>query len=94
MTLSKPSTVKKPVKCYFSEAEKIKINQLAADENKSISSYIREAVLSTRLKKGSSVYSSAVEAACRTYSGISRTSMEAIVSAVIVSLHDSTHSAN
>tara|TARA_R100000315_G_scaffold17738_1_gene6234 strand:+ start:1581 stop:1865 length:285 start_codon:yes stop_codon:yes gene_type:complete len=91
MTLSKPSAPKKPVKCYFSESEKSKINEIATAENKSISSYIRETVLYSRPKKGKTVYSDAVEAACRSYSGISRTHMEAIVSAVIVSLHESTN---
>ena len=90
MTLSKPTATKKPVKCYFSESEKSKIIEFAAAENKSISSYIRETVLYSRPKKGTTVYIDAVEAACRTYSGISRTNMEAIVSAVIISIHDST----
>lgn len=89
MTLSKPAA-KKPVKCYFSESEKSRINEIAAAENKSISSYIRETVLYSRPKKGKTVYSDAVEAACRSYSGIPRIHMEAIVSAVIVSIHDST----
>ena len=92
MTLSKPSAAKKPVKSYFSESEKNKINKIAIAKNKSISSYIRETVLHSWPKRGSSVYSDAVEAACRSYSGISRTHMEAIVSAVIVSLHQSTNS--
>ena len=89
MTLSKPAA-KKPVKCYFSESEKSKIDAIAAAENKSTSSYIRETVLYSRPKKGKTVFSDAVEAACRSYSGIPRIHMEAIVSAVIVSIHDST----
>jgi hypothetical protein len=42
----------------------------------------------SRLPRGRHVYAQAVEAACRSYSGLPRSQMEAIVSAVIISLEN------
>jgi len=94
MSLSNKSDTKKPIKCYFSELERSKIEKFAAAENKPISCWIRETVLHKEIKKSRAVFSNAVEAASRRYSGIPRTQMEAIVSSVIISIYDSTQSEN
>jgi len=94
MSLSSKTDTKKPIKCYFSAEERSKIETFAAAENKAISCWIRDTVLHQKIKKGRTVFTSAVEAASRKYSGIPRIHMEAIVSSVIVSIHDSTQSEN
>lgn len=69
--------------------------QLQILDNQSQSTGIPKAALlrewafnGSKLPKGPSVYSDAVEAAASVYSGIPRATMESIVSAVIISLNN------
>jgi hypothetical protein len=87
-TLSSKSDQKVQVHVFITDKEKTMLDTEALSKNMSRSALIREKLRqhSFEMKRGSAVYSAAVEAACRVYSGIPRSAMESVVAAVICSL--------
>ena len=73
---------------YVSNKERLALSSEAQANKVTRSSLIRKRLYGSEfeMKKGRTVYASAVEAACQTYSGILRAHMESIVAAVIRSL--------
>ena len=82
------STARKKYSVSLSEAELKIIDDHAANCNVTRSELIRDCALQGPggIPQGSQVYADALEAAARSYSGIPRTAMAGIVSAVITSL--------
>ena len=84
-------TVRKQFKVYFTEQEREILDEQAKELGLTRGEIIRRRALSAPaheagLPQGSHVYADALEAAARSYSGIPRTAMAGIVSAVIKSL--------
>jgi hypothetical protein len=85
------SETRTAVKIYLSAEERKTLDQQAKELAMPRSEMIRQRALCERqqaasLPQGSQVYADALEAAARSYSGIPRTAMAGIVSAVIRSL--------
>ena len=93
--LSKTNEHLVALKTFVTHAERQQLTEEASEQNMSRSELIRGRALQSafRMKQGSGVYAAAVEAACKTYSGVPRPQMEALVSAVIRSLDASTRDA-
>jgi hypothetical protein len=82
------SQKRKKYSVSLSDAELKIIDDHAANHNVTRSELIRDCALQgpSGIPQGSQVYADALEAAARSYSGIPRTAMAGIVSAVITSL--------
>lgn len=85
------SQARTPVKIFLSAEERQTLDQQAKRLGMHRGEMIRQRALSAPqqtagLPQGSQVYADALEAAARSYSGIPRTAMAGIVSAVIKSL--------
>lgn len=82
---------RKPFKVYLTDQEREILDGQAKQLNMPRGEMIRQRALREKLQlaglpQGSQVYADALEAAARSYSGIPRTAMAGIVSAVIRSL--------
>ena len=85
------SQARTPVKIYLSPSERLVLDEQAKQLGLPRGEMIRQRALSAPqqaagLPQGPQVYADALEAAARSYSGIPRTAMAGIVSAVIRSL--------
>ena len=85
------SQTRTPVKIYLSPEERQTLDQQAKELGMHRGEMLRQRALSVShqagtLPQGPRVYADALEAAARSYSGIPRTAMAGIVSAVIKSL--------
>ena len=83
--------IRTPVKIYLSPSERLILDEQAKQLGLPRGEMIRQRALSAPqqaagLPQGPQVYADALEAAARSYSGIPRTAMAGIVSAVIRSL--------
>lgn len=85
------SQIRTPVKVYLLPSERRALDEQAKQLGLPRGEMIRQRALREKLElaslpQGSQVYADALEAAARSYSGIPRTAMAGIVSAVIKSL--------